>query len=450
MEMRRALRLGIVLCTLGATGWAMASELKLGVGKCVITPNPPTWLAGYASRKAPAEGKIHDLYAKALAIEDEGGTRSVIVTSDLIGVTRDLSQRIAEQVLTKYSIPRERIIISASHTHCGPALHRSLEVAHIMDDNQAKLVADYTEGLPALFLQAIDAAVADLQSGSLSWGIGTATFAKNRREYTVTGITNGINPIGPVDHDVPVLVAKRDDGSIKAVLFGYACHNTTLSFQQYCGDYAGFAQLGIENALPDATALFAAGCAGDANPQPRGTLDLAQQHGDELAQAVLAVVKGSMNPVHGPVRAKFEEIPLALSAPPTREQLVEQTQASDVYVQRRAQGLLKQLDKKGALDTTYPYPVQVWKLSDTLQLTILGGEVVVDYALRLKHDLGRDKQFIIAYANDVCAYIPSIRVLREGAYEGDSSMIYYGFYGPWAPSVEPDILNTVYKLSKDE
>ncbi|MCL4691563.1 MAG: hypothetical protein KJ060_03525, partial [Candidatus Hydrogenedentes bacterium] len=120
----------------------------------------------------------------------------------------------------------------------------------------------------------------------------------------------------------------------------------------------------------------------------------------------------------------------------------------NVYIQRRAKGLLRKFDAKGALDTTYPYPVQVWKLGDTLQFTVLGGEATVDYSLRLKYELGREKQFVIAYANDVCSYIPSLRVLREGGYEGESSMIYYGFYGPWAPPIEEDIVAAVHELTE--
>ena len=80
-------------------------------------------------------------------------------------------------------------------------------------------------------------------------------------------------------------------------------------------------------------------------------------------------------------------------------------------------------------------------------MTALGGEVTVDYSLLIKYELGRDNQFVIGYANDVCAYIPSLRVLKEGGYEGAEAMIYYGFYGPWAPQVQDDIMKTVHELT---
>ena len=80
----------------------------------------------------------------------------------------------------------------------------------------------------------------------------------------------------------------------------------------------------------------------------------------------------------------------------------------------------------------------------------LGGEVVADYSLRLKHELGRDRTWVIAYANDFVAYIPSLRVLREGGYEGGDSMVYFGHHGPWAPPVEEDIIRSVHRLGEVE
>lgn len=441
------------LSTLGAliafSGAAYASgAIKAGAGRCVITPEQSMWMAGYASRKSPSEGKVHDLWAKALAFEDETGARSVVLTTDLVGIPAALAHQTAALVQENLGIPRERLMITSSHTHCGPVTRDILYDMYGLEGGQAKLVADYTAALPEKFLKAIQEAVDSMEGCTLTYGIGDAGFGKNRRQYTVDGIANGFNPIGPVDHDVPALVARRADGSVKAVLFGYACHNTTLSFQQFCGDYAGFAQIDVEAALPGAVGLFVSGCGADQNPLPRGKVEQAMQYGRELAGAVLGVVNRKGIDVRGPLRCAYKEIPLALSPAPTREQVEARAKSDNVYEQRLARRLLQTLDEKGGLDTIYPYPVQVWQFADSLQLTALAGEVVVDYSHRLKYELGRERQFIIAYANDVCAYIPSLRILKEGGYEGAGAMVYYGFYGPWAPTVEDDIVRTVLELSR--
>jgi hypothetical protein len=146
----------------------------------------------------------------------------------------------------------------------------------------------------------------------------------------------------------------------------------------------------------------------------------------------------------------FEEIPLAFSPGPSRDEIEKQLDSINVYEQRRARQLLQKLDEHGALPAVYPYPVQFWRIGNSLQIPVLAGEVVVDFALRLKHDLGRKSTWVIAYANDFVAYIPSIRILREGGYEGGGSMVYFGHHGPWAPSIEPDILNTIHRISEAE
>ncbi|MEW4451207.1 hypothetical protein AB1L30_00805, partial [Bremerella sp. JC817] len=99
--------------------------------------------------------------------------------------------------------------------------------------------------------------------------ISSATFAVNRRNNTeaeVPALIERGEPLaGPVDHSVPVLSIERPDGSQAAVLFGYACHPTTLSFTTWCGDYPGFAQVELERAFPGTTAMFVNTCGGDQN-----------------------------------------------------------------------------------------------------------------------------------------------------------------------------------------
>jgi hypothetical protein len=424
-----------------------AGEMKVGVGKVVITPTQDMWLAGYASRTKPSEGKLHELHTKALAFEDETGARTVLVTSDLIGVPPALVNDTAARAREKFQLPRERLMVTVSHTHSGPVLQDRLQHMYGLDETQTRLLMEYSKTLPDLFIQAIASALNDLQPCRVEWGVGRAGFAVNRRQYTLGGVINAANPIGPVDHDVPVMKISRPDGSIKAVVHGYACHNTTLNLQKFSGDYAGFSQAHLEEELPGATALFVCGCGGDANPLPRGTVELAQKYGAELAEAVLAAARQPLTELKGPIRVAFKEVSLALSAPPTRAEVEKQLQDANVHIQRRAKLLLKTLDEKGALPTTYPYPIQAWQFADGMHMIALGGEVVVDYSLRLKYEFGRDRTWVIAYANDVCAYMPSLRVLREGGYEGAESMIYYGHHGPWSPTIEGDIMRTVHELA---
>ncbi len=106
--------------------------------------------------------------------------------------------------------------------------------------------------------------------------------------------------------------------------------------------------------------------------------------------------------------------------------------------------MLQKLDSaEGKIPETYPYPVEVWRLGDGPTWIFLGGEVVVDYALRLKRNLGGSRTWVSGYCNDVMAYIPSRRVLEEGGYEGGGAMVYYGQPAPWSEQVEEEIVAAV-------
>jgi putative membrane-bound dehydrogenase-like protein len=420
-------------------------EYRAGVAVKVITPTEPMWMAGYAARNKPAEGKVHDLYAKALCLQDASGQKLVLVTTDLIGLPRPLAEAVAQAVQKKHNLPRSALMLTSSHTHCGPVLRANLIDMYGLNEQQTRLVNAYTDQLTQDLIALIDAAMQKLEPVRLEYGQGSAGFAVNRRQVTPKGIGLGVNRDGPVDRSVPVLVVRRADGQPWVIVFGYACHNTTLSFYQWCGDYAGFAQLALEKMFPGAVAMFWSGCGGDANPHPRGNVELCQKHGQELAEAVRAVVGGQLPPIQGKFVSRYDTITLKIESVPTREQLHADLLSKTPAVQRRAQRLLQQLQTQGRITDTYPhYPVQTWQLGESVHWVALGGEVVVDYALRLKKELPVQKAiWVTAYANDVMSYIPSARVLREGGYEADSSQIYYGMPGKWSPAIEELIITKV-------
>jgi hypothetical protein len=254
---------------------AHAAEWKAGVASTVITPQESMWMAGYAARDKPSEGKVHDLHAKALALEDATGTRLVLVTLDLITVPRDLREWLETKVGQELSLPPEGLYLNASHTHCGPGLRLEKKPMYDVAEVYIRRSDDYADRLQGELFTLVKAALADLQPAELSFAQASADFAMNRRSNTGQGYQIAPNPNGPVDHDVPVLRVADAEGKLRAVLFGYACHNTTLSFNLFCGDYAGFAQADVEAAHPGATALFMIGCGGDQNPEPRRSLELA-------------------------------------------------------------------------------------------------------------------------------------------------------------------------------
>jgi hypothetical protein len=420
---------------------------RAGTARVVITPEKPMWMSGYASRTKPAEGKLHDLWAKALALEDAKGQRCLLITTDLVGIPRDVSLAVCDQIRKKQNLPREAVILSVSHTHSGPVVGNNLRAMYFLDAEQNQRVEDYTRHLQEKLVALAGAALADLKPARVEWGQGHATFAVNRRnnkEDEVPKLRERGQLKGPVDHEVPVLAVRDPDGRLRAVAFGYACHATVLPFSQWCGDYPGYAQATLEKAHPDLTALFWAGCGGDQNPLPRRSVALAEKYGQHLAEAVETILAAPMKPVQGDLAAAYAEIPLPFADLPSRDQLLKDAEARDRYVAARARLLLDRLQKEGSLSGTYPYPVQAWQLGRGLTWIALGGEVVVDYSLRLKRELGPGT-WVAGYTNDVMAYIPSLRILKEGGYEGGGAMVYYGLPTVWSPRLEEMIVKAVHR-----
>jgi neutral ceramidase len=310
-----------------------------------------------------------------------------------------------------------------------------------MKDADWQQVREYQLWLNARMIELIDAAVADLKPARLSTGSGRTTFAANRRDP---------KGLGPYDHQVPVLRIESPDGrQLRGLVFGYACHNTTLGFYNWCGDYAGFAQLYLEDRHPDCVAMFFTGGGADQNPLPRRTIELAEKYGRMLATAVDDVLDDNdLKPVTGQLKTAFRDIDLKFATLPSKQELEDVQKTGSRFLKARATNLLKQWDEHGHLLETYPYPVQVWQLGNGLSWVALGGELVVEYQLRLKHELGDNRTWVTGYANDVMAYIPSERVLEEGGYEGDSSMIYYQMPSKWKAGLEQQIVDTVHELNR--
>jgi neutral ceramidase len=420
---------------------------KAGIAKSVITPKQPMWMAGYGSRTGPAEGTEHDLFVRVLALEDETGHRGIVLASDTLGIPQKMYDELAKQLKQKYGLDRSQFVLHGSHTHCGPVLQNALYDAYPLDAAQIQLIDEYSDWLTTEVVTTVGRAIQDLKPASLSRGQGTADFAVNRRtnrEPDVPMLREQNLLFGPVDHTVPVLAVHGTDGTLRAVVFAYACHNTTLSYMKWCGDYAGFAQLNLESSHPGAVALFCMGCGADQNPLPRRTVGLAEAYGKRLSSSVESVLSEKMEPIKPSLRTTHDFVSLRMQELPDTAELQKIANGPPDYRQRWAARMVKRIPKPTGPEE-YPYPVTAWKLgSDQIWIT-LGGEVVVDYSLRLKSEFG-ERTWITAYSNDVMAYIPSLRVLREGGYEGQSSMMIYGLPTErWSEEIEERIVATVGK-----
>jgi hypothetical protein len=419
---------------------------KAGISKAIITPRENMWMAGYGARTKPSEGKLHDLWAKALYLEDAEGEDAVLITTDILGFPRAISDQICNRLGDELGLSRSQIILNSSHTHSGPVLSDALTSIYPLDDIQRQLIEDYSEWFSNEIVELAHKAKRSVKPANIYAGNGVVRFQVNRRNNPAARLEESTELKGPIDHAVPVLKIENRRGKTEAIVFGYACHPTVLNIYQWSGDYAGFARLELEKSYKRATALFFQGAGADLNPLPRRSVHLAQQYGKELAAAVDRVLKEDMQQLEPSLKTVYSEVSLELNAPPEKSELKEMIDKLKGTRKRWAETLLANLERNEPVMSAYPYPVQLWQLGDQI-IASLGGEPVVNYSNNLKKILGNNA-FVMGYSNDVMAYIPTEQILSEGGYEGESAQMVYGMPAVWKTGIEKNILRHTAELAE--
>lgn len=447
--------MGLCFYTQG-TLTAAENEFSFGFAKTEITPEVPLRLSGYGNRAVVYEGIDEPLYIRAVAIKSSDKKIYSLVSIDSIGFAGTFIERVARQVKKKYGMTREQLVVCSTHSHTAPhpveGLSNIFSTAMTSDEKQAS--QKYWDSIETQIVQTIAKAIQDLSPGKMSVSSGKVGFAQNRRVLKNGKWTGfGVNPKGPVDHSLPVIKITDEAGKLRGLLFNYACHCTTFGsdYNRLNGDWAGYAAKYIEEQYGDITAICTIGCGADQNPirgNKNVAKDLAIGHGRAIAVEVSRLLKQPMQEINSPVKTSYGVANLPIDRP-TEAELKNALGNKREQVKKHAENMLAIYKQKGQLPKTYPAPVQVWKFGNQLTMIFLGGEVVVDYALRLKKEIKSDLIWVTAYANDIFGYVASERMRTEGGYEYDFSMIYYNQPGPWAKGTEEILMRRIHELVKE-
>jgi neutral ceramidase len=425
-------------------GALCGADFKAGFGRRQITPPSPIWMAGFSTRTHPSEGIAHDLWTKAMAIEDAKGQRLIIVTVDLVIMPQAMTDMVAGRIMHQHHVDRAHLLINFSHTHSGPALGWNPGTDRAMMHR----IETYRNHVMDLMTEAASDAVADLRPARLTYGTGKVGFSHNRRERVPGGGWKfGMDPNGPVDQTVPVIQISGADGKLRGVLFGLSCHPSALTPEFYVisGDYAGIAQAAWEKAHPGATGLFMQLCGGDQTTYPRRKMELAEKYGHELADEVGRVMAGRMQPVRAPLKTAMLTTELSF-APFSQEIFEKQAKDSDPLLRRHAERQLKMYESGQPPLPRLPYTMQVFQFGKNLTLLAMNGEVVSEYSLRVKKEYGADGMIVAGYSNNIPCYIPSRRILQEGGYEARDAILMGSLPGVLSESVEETIFQGIREL----
>jgi len=451
MKSRHGFLLAMLLTTPALGGGigraAEQTAWKAGLAKAKITPDKPMWMSGYGPRLA--EKKLHDIWIKVLAVEASGGHRAVVVTSDVCGFSKQSYEAICAELKKRCGLERSQFMLTCSHTHTGPALRECLHGCWPWNEEPARtLVEEYSLWLEDTIVEKVRESLAQMAPATLWAAEGMADFAVNRRnnpEGEVPAIRQrGELLKGPVDHSIPILAVRTPEGQLRAAVFGYACHTTTLALQEWSGDYAGFAMIALEQQHPQMQAMFYQGCGADQNPLPRRSVELCRKYGRMLAEGVADALAKPMRPVASRLATAFDFVDLAYERNLAEAELRSLSQGTSVPA-LIAQRYLGQL-AAGPLPQTYPYPVQVWKLGQDQLWISMGGEVAVDYSLKFKAQYG-PRTWVAGFSHDLMCYIPTLRIQKEAFGQETGALWAYALPAKdWSRDVEERVTQGVARL----
>lgn len=384
---------------------------RAGVAKIDITPPLPVRLSGYPARLAPASELEGRLYARALALKDAEGVVSVLLSAESIGLPAAVRSKVCGNIRPRLGIYHERIAFASTNSHAAPALRGVLEKMFELDLAERQAIAQYTDFLADQLIAAVNQAVKNMQPVKIIYGKAALLMSENR-------LAAG----GPVDPDFHVLAAVREDGQPLAAAFSSACRGAALpaEFNRVSGDWPGLAAAALEAAHPGSAALPLLGCAADAVPSPRGSLEHARAHARKIASAVEEILQKPQLEVTARLDIQFEYAPLPVTPPS---------------------------GGGPAAPQEYRWPMQSWRFGEQLLVLFLGGEVEAAYSLRLRRELNLANLMVCSFANDTASYLPGRQTLERFPAEVQARLSWHGRAGAWPPALEDAAVGQVKSLA---
>jgi hypothetical protein len=412
--------------------------MDAGFCRQTITPPVGTPMLGFARRDyaGPTTGAHDDLYARVLWVSHDDEA-ALVVSLDLCLLGRADADRLKQSLNAALGLPAERILIATTHTHAGPALG-TCNFAGYQPPNTA-----YLDQLDEAVLAAARAAREAARPVTMRAGVGRTRVPLSRRRPNADGtIAWAPHPEGAVCDHLPVVTLTDAADRPVAVVFSASCHPSMVSGHEVSAGFPGVACATIDDEFGDAVSMFLQGAAGDAKPAASADdegrrwrscdWDTVAEVGRCLAAEVSAVMSGGLDEIEPEVRSALVEVPYALSAPPSREdleRLAGEQPADDAtwdVVMRHlwATDQLTRLRDNGALPTAAPILIQALQLGSGLRFVAMEGEPVAELGLYAIDAFGSGVTVPLGYANGQGLYLPVERMLTEGGYEVDSAWEY--------------------------
>ena len=221
----------------------------------------------------------------------EGGEQQFIIALDHCVMGRQEMNNLLDAVSEAADIPREELIVVFSHTHAAGLM--GLERSNLPGGD---LIGPYLESVAAQTIKLARETQEKLQAATILYGTGRCNLAAHRDFWDEENQlwACGYDPTTPADDTVLITRAHAEDGTLLATLVNYACHPTTLAWDNtlISPDYPGAMRETIE-AATGGPCLFLQGASGELGPVEGyvGDTSVADRNGRQLAYAALSAIE---------------------------------------------------------------------------------------------------------------------------------------------------------------
>ena len=412
-------------------------ELRIGTGNAIVTPPIGCEMAGFDARKGVAQ-KVHDdLHARALVLDD-GSTQIALVSIEVIGISHAFARNVQEEIQRRTRIPAAQVVLSATHTHCGPVTFH-----HFFNQDQP-LDEAYLHRLAAGIVSSVETAWASKVACRVRSGfVNVEGIAVNRR-----------TPDGrPVDPMAGVIIVEDISGKPSAIAINFACHTTVLgpNTLEISADFPYYTAKYLQRVYGEGVeVLLFNGAEGDISVGHKSdlsaigviadfrTFEKAEELGNRLGIAVAAAIPS----------LKLEDVTLKAATRTIRLPL--KTYAPLAIMRERKEKALARLSNLNGQDVTSDalearrdalfnrieeYYASLYDPSGTLATNVtvvqigrtaivtFPGEVFVSIALEIRRRSPFPQTMFLGLANDYVGYIPTADANASAGYEVVASRV---------------------------
>jgi neutral ceramidase len=395
--------------------------MKVGISHIDLTPAPGVELSGFAIRTQPSTGVLDPLFAKALYLED-GRERFLWVHCDVIGFEPEMVAAFRRAVKKSSGLDESRVMLSATHTHSGPATIRLRECG-VYDPA-------YTEKLLQCLCEVAEAAWSRTEACSVVAAGASIDLAIDRRKKADAHTDPRVGAVG----------FRREDGTWIAVLMNHAMHPVALGAKnrEISADIPGQAAEALARALPgNPVVLVTNGACGNLNP-PEANVGFSQvrKWGEGIAAAIAGPLKAAPcgTSQRLDVRCRRMALPVDMLIGAEIDAFAQQALLKPSFHAawgdrfRRAvehwQSSMHQAETAGRNAATREVELMVVTIGE-VSFVGVNAEVFSRFTALVRRASDRSV-YVVGYANGVLGYLPSELAFAEGGYEVDAAHFFYG------------------------